>query len=60
MLHDNDSEPEAVNIAQYLNMTSKGAKDIPFERRILGDSVDSSYNDTILTKADFKSMVNKK
>ena len=39
-----------VNVAQFLNMNSKEANSIPFDRRIVGDSIDSSYNETALTK----------
>ena len=39
-----------VNVAKFLNMTSKEANSIPFDRRIVGDSIDSSYNETALTK----------
>jgi hypothetical protein len=39
-----------VNVAQFLNMTSKEANSIPFDRKIIGESIDSNYNETALTK----------
>lgn len=47
---DYDTKPENfVNVAQYLNMTSKEANSIPFNRKILGESIDFGYNETALT-----------
>ena len=40
---------KCINVAQYLNMTSKEATSIPFGRKIIGESLDSDYNETQLT-----------